>query len=55
MAVTSKCEVYTWGYPGFGILGRQGVENIPICIEAGIDGPKRRFKVNITKKVLELT
>ena len=37
MAITNSGKVYTWGYSGFGLLGRvsKGVENIPITIESG--------------------
>ena len=46
MAITSKMQVFTWGYPGFGILGREGVDNIPVAIENGIrDQDKRNYIV----------
>ena len=30
MAVTKTGHIFTWGYAGFGLLGRKGVDNIPV-------------------------
>jgi len=55
MAITSTKHVYTWGYPGFGILGREGVDNIPVAIECGFkDNEIRKFIVRLAQNVLAL-
>lgn len=35
IAVSKQGRVYTWGYTGFGVLGRKGLESIPVKIETG--------------------
>lgn len=53
MAITSDKRVYTWGYPGFGILGREGVDNIPVAIECGLrDNLKCLYNVRLSPNVL---
>ena len=48
-------QVFTWGYPGFGILGREGVDNIPVVIENGIkESDKRNYAVHLPHNILAL-
>ena len=53
IAVNHKGIVYTWGYSGFGILGREGVENIPLPLETCFE-TKKKFLVRFTKQPLAL-
>ena len=46
MAITKNGKVYSWGYSGFGLLGRDGVQNIPIAIE--------NFTVKLPNHTLQL-
>ena len=41
IAVSKQGRVYTWGYAGYGVLGRKGLENIPIKIETGFSNNNR--------------
>ena len=49
MAITNSGKVYTWGYSGFGLLGRvsKGVENIPVTIESGFTMDVKKYKVDL--------
>lgn len=54
LAVTSDGRVYTWGYDGSGLLGRKGVQHIPVAIETGWDNNSKGFKVRVPRKVLAI-
>ena len=49
MAVTKSGKVYTWGYTGFGVLGRKGIENIPVQIETGLKTKIVKYLVKLPK------
>lgn len=53
LAVTKHGRVYSWGYSGFGLLGREGVQNIPVAIETGYQNMKR-FLVKLPAKDLTI-
>ena len=46
LAVNSKGKVYSWGYAGFGMLGRDSKEafqKIPLAIETSFPESERRL------------
>jgi alpha-tubulin suppressor-like RCC1 family protein len=49
MAVTKQGKVYTWGYSGYGVLGRLGIENIPVQVGTGFKDGNNNYRVKLPK------